>query len=225
MAPWPFSRSREPAPTPFDDVALAALPAVALDFETTGLDTRVDRVIAIGAVRMTGGAVDAGAPLDRLVDPGRPIPRAATAIHGIADSAVAGAPRFGALWGEIADYIGARAAVGHNVAFDMAMLRAEVRYLGRAWTAPPALDLVRLAAALEPRARDLTLEGTAARWGVPVTGRHTALGDARAAAGLWAAAIARLAAAGVVRFGEARRYERRARAVVAEQRRLGWEAS
>ncbi len=220
MALWPFSRA--PAPTPHDPTALADLPVVALDLETTGLDVRIARIVSIGALRMVGRVHETTPPFDRLIDPGRPIPPAATAIHGIADATVAGAPHFADLWREIAAYVGDRVAIGHNVGFDIAMLRAETRLCGRAWTAPPTLDLVRLAAALEPRERDLTLEGTAARWGVTVRGRHTALGDARAAAALWIAALERLAAAGIRRFDEARRFERRARAVIDRQRRLGW---
>ena len=222
MAWRPFPFFRAPAPTAHDSTPLDALPVAVLDLETTGLDTQIDRIVAIAAVAMRGGAPEALAPFEHLVDPGWPIPRAATAIHGIDGATVAGAPRFAGLRGALEAYCANRVVIGHNIGFDVAMLRAETRALGRDWMPPPTLDLVRLAAALEPRERDMTLEGTAARWGVAVRGRHTALGDARAAAGLWTAAVARLAAAGVRTFAEARRHERRARAVIAEQRRLGW---
>ncbi len=61
--------------------------AVVLDTETTGLD-------AAFPVEVSVLAVDGTVLPDTLVDPGMPIPAAATAIHGITDEMVAGAPRF-----------------------------------------------------------------------------------------------------------------------------------
>ena len=75
-------------PTP-----LLAVEAVALDLETTGLDPRTARIVQIGAVVVRRGAVAEGERFSLLVDPGAPIPAAATAIHGISDAHVADAAK------------------------------------------------------------------------------------------------------------------------------------
>ena len=55
---------------------LIALHAVAIDTETTGLDTTTARIVQIGAVSLFGAEKIDDAPLDLLVDPGLPIPEA-----------------------------------------------------------------------------------------------------------------------------------------------------
>ena len=87
-APGSLDARRPPRHT-----ALAALPAVALDLETTGLDVANDRIVRIGAVAMRGPTVLGEPRIDTLVDPGTPIPAASTRIHRITGSDVAGSPR------------------------------------------------------------------------------------------------------------------------------------
>ena len=74
---------------PFTYLSLTR-PLVVFDLETTGLDPQADRVVEIALLR----ASPAARPLrDCLVlHPGRPIPAAATAVHGLTDAHVAGAP-------------------------------------------------------------------------------------------------------------------------------------
>lgn len=205
----------------FDDMPLAALPAVVLDLETTGLNVMRDRVVSIGALAMTGDADD-GNIMDRLVDPGMPMPAVARAIHGIDDAMVAGAGGLETAWPELLALLDGRVIVGHQIGFDLAILYSEAARLVLPWQPPPTLDLMRLAAMLEPRQPDLSLEGTAERWDVAVRGRHTALGDARIAADLWQKAIPLLAKRDVSTFGNARAFELRARRIVAQQTRMGW---
>ena len=45
-------------PESLSSVPLGALPVVAIDTETTGLDAARDRVVEIGAVRLTGRGVE-----------------------------------------------------------------------------------------------------------------------------------------------------------------------
>ncbi len=208
-------------PSRFDDVPLAALRVVVLDLETTGLNVVRDRVVSIGALAITGDTED-GTILDRLVDPGMPMPAASRAIHGIDDAMVAGAGGLETAWPDLAAMLDGRVIVGHQIGFDLAILRSEAARLALPWRPPPTLDLMRLAAVLEPRQPELSLEGTAERWDVAVQGRHTALGDARIAAGLWQKAIPLLAARGVSTFGQARAFELRARRIVTQQTRMGW---
>ncbi len=203
-------------------LCLADLPVLVVDLETTGLDVRSDRVVSIGAVTALGPRLYRDDILDILVNPERPVPARSTAIHGITDAMVADSPTFADAFKKLGAMLIDRVVVGHNIGFDLAILRGECARVGLAWSQPTGLDLVRLAAALDRRERDLTLEGMAERWGISVSGRHTALGDALMAAEMWAHILPRLNDAGVVTLGDALAFERRARAVIANQKRAGW---
>lgn len=79
--------ARQPVPfhSPWDAVPLAFI-----DFETTGLVPGVDRAVEVGIARFEGGRFRAGC--GSRINPGCPIPAAATAVHGITDADVAGCP-------------------------------------------------------------------------------------------------------------------------------------
>lgn len=214
---------RAPDPAPFDDeTALADLPVVVLDLETTGLDVETDRMVSVGAVRARGARLFRGDVIDRLVAPGVDIPAHSTRIHGITDAMVADAPSYGTLHPEVARFISNQVVVGHNIGFDLAILKAESARLELDWERPPSLDLLRLGAALEPGQTDMTLDAMARRWGIAISGRHTALGDALVTAELWSSALARLAEVGVTTFGAALAFEQRAKSVIARQKEVGW---
>jgi DNA polymerase-3 subunit epsilon len=63
---------------------------VVLDVETTGTDVATDRIVQFCFWRVA----DDRQPYVRLVNPGRPIPPEATAVHGITDEMVANEPKF-----------------------------------------------------------------------------------------------------------------------------------
>ena len=191
---WLSSWWRRPARDGLALDALAAQGFVAVDLETTGLDPRRAAIVAVAAVPYVAGR--AGPAYAALVNPGRPIPAASTAIHGITDAMVRDAPPIGELLPALDGIWSGRILVGHNVGFDVAILNRELRGHGGAPLAGPALDVGRLAAALHPEWRDVSLEALAARLGVVVTGRHTAEGDARAAGDLLPALLPELAARG-----------------------------
>jgi DNA polymerase-3 subunit epsilon len=156
---------------------------VAIDTETTGLDPRRDAVVSLSVVPFRGGRASPG--YDALVNPGRPIPAAATRIHGITDDMVARAPRLHEVLDELEAVCGSDVIVGHGVAFDLALLDRARRAERRPPLPNTALCTMRLAAALHPGwAADVTLESLAARLEVPVIGRHTARGDALVAGGI-----------------------------------------
>lgn len=167
-------------------VPLAALDDpgfVAIDVETTGLDPRLDALVAVAAVPFVGGVPREG--LVSLVNPGRPIPPAATAIHGISHADIADAPTVAEIVPRLDARCDGRIVVGHDVAFDLAMLAAAREALGLAAPAVVALDTRRLARVVDPAARDSRLEVIATRLGLSAHGRHTADGDARMAGAIF----------------------------------------
>jgi DNA polymerase-3 subunit epsilon len=211
-----------PAARPEADTLLAELPAVSLDTETTGLDVRRDRLLALGAVRLHGARVYAAETFDRLINPARRIPPASTAIHGITDAMVAAAPSFAGIAADLAEFCGARIWIGHNIGFDAAILRREAALAGIAWEEPVALDTLRLFAALRPRAPDVELDAVAVELGVDVIGRHTALGDALVTAEVYRRLLPLLAEAGVTTLQAALEFAERPRMIRRLQQSLGW---
>ncbi|MCC7271829.1 MAG: 3'-5' exonuclease [Alphaproteobacteria bacterium] len=214
---------RPPPPGPVDEnTPLARLPVAVIDLETTGLDPMRDRAVSVAGVRIHGDRLYGAVTLDRLVRPDVPIPRTATAIHGIADATVADAPTVAAVLPEVAEFVAGCVVVGHNIGFDLAVLAAEARRTGVAWGTPPSLCLLQLVDVLEPGWTNLDLDSLAAHFAVPVTGRHTALGDALVTAELYIRLLPRLAAAGVATWGEAAALAARSRRARRLQAAAGW---
>jgi DNA polymerase-3 subunit epsilon len=180
------------ADRPLDEVV-----ATVLDCETTGLDPSVDAVVSVAAVHVVRRRV-ADDVLDRLVDPGRPIPRTATGVHGLADADIAGQPPLAHVVPELRRFAAESVVVGHDVGFDLAFLGAA------GFTAPgPVLDTLLLAEVAQPGAEGYSLDDVASRLGVVVEGRHSALGDAITTARVLVALLPLLQRAGVRTVGEA----------------------
>ena len=185
---------------------MAGLRCLVLDTETTGLNVERARIISVGAVRIEGTEIEADAELSFLIDPGHPIPADSTKIHGLSDSDVQGAGSFAERAPALTGAIDGRVVVGHNIGFDLAILANEHKRAGMEWDAPPALDTGLLARALNPNLPDGSLEAIAAWLGVEITGRHTALGDAQAAAHIYLNLVPKLSSAGVRTLAEAERF-------------------
>ena len=199
---WLASLWRRPPSGPDESLAtLGQRGFVAIDLETTGLDSRRDRIVSLAALDFVDG--DVVPALVSLVNPGRPIPPSATKIHGLDDGAVADAPDERTIVTRFDALCAGRLIVGHGVAFDVAVL---ARARGRAAATPGPLATLctqRLAASLHPAWSDLSLEAVCGALDVPVTGRHTAEGDALTAGRLFLALIPRLQTGGIRTLREA----------------------
>jgi DNA polymerase-3 subunit epsilon len=176
---------------------LRALEVVAFDTETTGLELRRgDTVISIGACRVVNARLLASEVFDMRVDPGKLIPPASTAIHGITDADVAGAPPLPVVLPRFRDYVGDAVILAHNAAFDLLALQPP----GAGVTLDmPVLDTLLISRALDASLDGHDLDSLAERYGLsfPPGTRHTALGDARVTAELWLALLPRLEARGI----------------------------
>ena len=157
---------------------LSDLAFTIFDTETTGFDpVGGDEIVSVGAVRVVNGRLLRHETFDRLVDPGRSVPARSVAVHGITADLVRGQPTLEVVLPLLARFAEDSVLVGHNVGFDMSFLRLKEAQTGVRFT-QPVLDTLLLDAALHPDHERHSLEAIAARLGVPVVGRHTALGDA-----------------------------------------------
>lgn len=186
IAPNGEERSRRfTEPLRLPEGPLAALRYVVFDLETTGLEpTRGDRIIAIGAVRVIGGQVDERDRFESFCQPGRPIPPASTAIHGITDAMVAHARPWPHVVADFHAWVGQDVLVAHNAAFDLCCLHAAEAQAGVRFDNPALCTMV-LSRWLDPQERDHSLDAIAARHGLVIASRHDALGDAVATAHLF----------------------------------------
>ncbi|MBS9402393.1 3'-5' exonuclease [Halomonas sp. TRM85114] len=183
--------------------SLRSLEVVAFDTETTGLELRRgDTVISIGACRVVNQRLLASDIFDIRVDPERPIPPASTAIHGLRDADVAGAPPLAVALPRFRDYIGDAVILAHNAAFDLLAIQPPG---GGVDFDMPVLDTLLLSRALDEAIDGHDLDTLAERYGltVPPGARHTALGDARVTAELWLSLLPRLEARGIETLQEA----------------------
>jgi DNA polymerase III subunit epsilon len=190
---WLSSAWQRPRGGP--DLAAVAARFVAVDLETTGLDPRTDAIVALAAIPFVGGQAQPG--LVTLVQPGRPIPPTATAIHGITDEMVATAPAVPPALLALEAACGGDVLAGHGLAFDLAVIGRERRAHRLRPLANCALDTMRLAAALHRDWTDLGLDAVATRVGVGITARHTPDGDAIAAGRILLALLPALARYGL----------------------------
>jgi CBS domain-containing protein len=206
------------------NVPLASLPAIVLDTETTGLDVAKDRVIEIGAVRLAGTADGRRDTFASLVNPDRSIPAGATAIHGLSDRDICGAPLFAEVMPRLTEWAGPVVIIGYAIGFDLAVLKAECARGALPWTQPRAIDVRHLVQVLAPELPDHALETTAAWLNVEIVERHRATADAEIARQIYERLLPRLREKGIRTLGEAELAIRRHASATTDEVRLGWQA-
>ncbi|MDE2759126.1 MAG: DUF294 nucleotidyltransferase-like domain-containing protein [Paracoccaceae bacterium] len=187
-------------------IPLSSMDAVAIDSETTGLNTNSDRVIELAGVQVSGGRINLEKTKSVLINPGIHIPENSTKIHGISDSTVANATRFEAGIKEFVGWIGPRFILGYSLGFDLSILEAEHKRHGTVWSEPRVLDVEELVQVLAPDLPNLALETVQSWLDIPAQKeRHRALPDAIATAEIFIKLIPMLKTHGVATYAEADR--------------------
>jgi DNA polymerase-3 subunit epsilon len=188
-----------------DDRPLAELAYTVFDTETTGLSPNEgDEIIAIGAVRIVNGRLLSGETFETLVDPARALSPESIAIHGITPDVLQGQPRITQVLPRFHRFTEETVLVGHNAAFDMRFLQMKEQVVGLKFD-QPVLDTLLLSQVLHPDEETHRLEAIAARFGVDVVGRHTALGDALVTGEIFLRMLPMLHEAGIRTLGQARK--------------------
>lgn len=168
------------------DMRLDDLLIVAIDTETTGRDPEVDRAVEIACVIEKKGEIIARRSW--LVNPGRPIPKESSEVHGIDDEAVKDAPPFAAIAAELIETLGNAVPLAYNAEYDRKVLAAELARAGiTPPTPPPALrrnvewlDPLIWAREIQRAEKSRALSEVAQRLGIPLEHAHRATDDAEA---------------------------------------------
>ena len=119
----------------------------------------------------------------------------------------------------VVEWLHGRVALGHTIRFDLAVIAAEARRHRQHFPVTASLCLAELSAAVLPDSAAVDLDQLAHAFRVSITARHTARGDAEAAAAIWARLLPHLLDRGIHTFGEARRAAAAARELLSIRRR------
>ena len=148
---------------------------VAFDLETTGLSSRTDRIIEIGAVILKNGQ-----EMDRFqtfVDPERDLDRKIVELTGISDEMLKGAPKIEEVLPKFLEFVGDRILVAHNSDFDTGFIRAECQRQGLPYTFTAADTLI-LSQNLLPQLNKFKLDIVSNALSLPEFNHHRAGDDA-----------------------------------------------
>lgn len=158
------------------------------DTETTGTEPKNgDRVIEVGLVEIVNG-FRTGRHFHTYVQTERAIPPDATAIHGITDEMLVGAPVFAAIVPDMMEFIGDSPLIFHNAPFDMSFFDEEFGRLSL-----PKIDRSRVVDSLKearqilPAGSKAGLDALCTRYGIDRSHRtkHGALLDSELLADVW----------------------------------------
>ncbi len=155
-------------------------PLAFFDLETTGIRIGRDRIVQIGIVSLLpdGSRVS----WQSLVDPGMPIPAEATAVHGITDTDVLGAPTLDKVADVVLSQLKGCDLAGFNcLRFDVPFLAEELHRVGVDWdhTTARVVDVQRIYHQMEPRNLSAAMRFYCNK---EHTGAHDALADVEATA-------------------------------------------
>jgi DNA polymerase III subunit epsilon len=152
---------------------------IIFDTETTGLDSRSDRIIEVGGIELVNH-FPTGRTIHLYINPdGTKVHPDALAVHGIKDEFLADKPVFRDVAQQIIDFFDGAIWIAHNANFDMGFINAEFARIGL----PPVpqdqvVDTLQLARRKNPMGPN-SLDALCRRYGIDNSHRtkHGALLD------------------------------------------------
>lgn len=193
---------------------------VAVDLETTGFEVKTDKVLSIGAFRIKSGRISMGDMFNTLVNPERDIPPSTIKIHGIVPEMVKDAPTAEKAVDEFLTFLGHDIMVAHHAWFDLAFINrmmfehhgfklqnmvVDTVPLCRQVILPQFYASMRRNKGLSAcrfghipmhKNDQHSLDYIANHLGIQIYNRHTAVGDALAAAMIFQKALSKMEKAG-----------------------------
>lgn len=189
--------------TPIEEIGF-----VVFDTETTGLDSRKDRILSIGAVKVQNWQIDLRQSLDCYVQQSYQPVGETIEVHGILPGThneynideIEAVKQF-------VGYCHNSILVGHHVAFDISMVNQVLKGMIGQRLVNKRLDTAALAVRVSEK-KDYEQPGTygldtlCKKYKIPMSDRHTAAGDAFITAVLLMKLLARLKSRGVKTMGD-----------------------
>jgi DNA polymerase III epsilon subunit family exonuclease len=150
----------------------------ALDFETTGLYPRSDKIVEIGAVKfnLTGEEFR----FSGLINPEMKMPAKASEVNGITDAMLEGKPFVEEIFPDFLSFIDGSVLIAHNIGFDANFLMSTAASLDLKVSDLPCLDTLPLSRHFFDGLRSYSLVNIAASLGIDIENAHRAEDDAEA---------------------------------------------
>lgn len=149
---------------------------ICLDCETTGLDSKNDRIIEIAVIKFTFTEI-----LERfeaLIDPECQISESSMAIHHITQDMVKGQPKIIEVLPQVAKMIDKHIVMGHGIRLDLNFLSESAKrcQFPSSFDAAPTIDTLRLAR-LYGESPTNSLEKLREHFNIEPEGAHRAMSD------------------------------------------------
>ncbi len=185
-----------PAPDP--GVAVESLRLLAVDLETTGLDPATDRILSLGFVPVDGTRIVLGGAGCLVVRDDQGVGASAT-VHGLTDDDVATGTPLALALDVLFEALRGRVLLAHHATLEQSFLATACQRLWGVGLPVAAVDTLELQRRIttsswnpDPATGSLRLWAARARFGLPESTAHEALGDALACAELYLAQVAEL---------------------------------
>ena len=172
---------------------------VVFDIETTGFSPARNRIIEIGAVKVSEGKI-----VDRFstfVDPLTPIPFEIEKLTGITDDMVMGAEQIDTVLPQFMAFCEGCILVAHNAQFDMSFIMENCDRLGISHDFT-YVDTVGIARVFLPGQKKHTLDAVAKTLGVSLQNHHRAVDDAEATAEIFVKLIVMMEKEGITTLSQ-----------------------
>ena len=193
----PLKRYYEtPFPEPTTD--WRAVPYVAVDYETTGLDQLKDEILSIGFAEIRHGALELSTATHFLVKPTRPIPKESAVIHGIMDDEAEGALSLEEALPLLLHALAGKVMLAHHAGIEYFFLDNACRKIYGYPFIGPVVDTLALEVRsfrnrdVAPKSGELRLANARTRYGLPRYQAHNALIDGIAAGELFLAQVSHM---------------------------------
>ncbi len=172
---------------------------VVFDIETTGFSPTKNRIIEIGAVKVSEGKI-----VDRFstfVDPLTPIPFEIEKLTGITDDMVMGAEQIDVVLPRFLEFCEGCILVAHNARFDMSFIMENCDRQGISHDFT-YVDSVGIARIFLPGQKKHTLDAVAKALGVSLENHHRAVDDAEATAEIFVKLIVLMEKEGITTLSQ-----------------------
>ncbi len=172
---------------------------VVFDIETTGFSPVNNRIIEIGAVKVSGGKVTER--FSSFVNPQVPIPFEIEKLTGIRDEMVMDAPVIEEVLPRFLEFCDGCIPVAHNAGFDMSFIMENARRQGLP-SEFTYVDTVGIARVLLPNQSKHTLDAVAKSLNISLENHHRAVDDAECTAWIFVKFVKMLAEQGVTSLSQ-----------------------
>lgn len=148
---------------------------VCVDIETTGCQSKWNKIIEIGAVKVNDGKIVE--TFSELINPGIPIPPFITELTGITDEMVQDAPGIVEVMSAFIEFAQDYPLLGHNLRFDYSFLKQNAINMGVEFERM-GLDTLKISRKVHPELEKKSLEYMCNYYNILDEHHHRAFNDA-----------------------------------------------